>query len=168
MASPFYPVDPNGDSRVPLQVLGTDYIWRCPTWTFVRNWVAKGGTAHVGMLTTIASRRGRYDQDDIFVFGTALTTEMQARYKAFLASADPNEPGLDEWVPATATDVHIKQCGVLTTVDGEVPVLACDPSFWGQAAFRCASSICEMRTCLFRTHSVAIAFVRLGRASLQQ
>ncbi|KAJ7627370.1 alpha/beta-hydrolase [Roridomyces roridus] len=155
MASPFYPVDPNGDSRVPLQVLGTDYIWRCPTWTFARNWVANGGTAHVGMFTVGATyplNDGIDDcvapgavchQDDIFiVFGTtpnptpaqsALTTEMQARYKAFLASADPNEPGLDGWVPATTTDVHAKEFGVLTTVDGEVPVLACDPSFWGQA-----------------------------------
>jgi carboxylesterase type B len=45
-SSGFYPPAP--DARVQLQSLGTDYIWRCPSWTFTRNWVSHGGTAYVG------------------------------------------------------------------------------------------------------------------------
>ena len=39
-------VDP--DQRPQLEVLGTDQIWRCATWTFARNWVGAGGKAYVG------------------------------------------------------------------------------------------------------------------------
>jgi hypothetical protein len=51
VSSPFYSFPPSGgdiDSRVQLQELGTDYIWRCSAWTFARNWVQNGGTAYVG------------------------------------------------------------------------------------------------------------------------
>ncbi|KAJ7761182.1 alpha beta-hydrolase [Mycena maculata] len=155
MSSPFYPVDPNGDARVPLQVLGTDYIWRCPTWTLARNWVANGGSAFVGMYTVGATYPLNADipycledgvvchQDDIYiVFGTApdptpaqstLTAEMQTRYKAFIATGNPNVPGLDPWLPATTSDVYAKEFGVETTPNGEVPIRACTPSFWGEA-----------------------------------
>ncbi|KAJ7508294.1 alpha/beta-hydrolase [Mycena galericulata] len=151
----FYPVYPNGDARVPLQVLGTDYIWRCPTWTLARSWVENGGSAFVGMYTVGATYPLNADipfclqdgavchQDDIeIVFGTvpnptpaqaALTTEMQARYKAFLTTGDPNVPGLTPWLPATTTDVHAKEFGIVTTPNGEDPVLACTPTFWGEA-----------------------------------
>ena len=37
------------DARVQLEVLGTDYIWRCSAWTFARNWVGNGGNAYVGL-----------------------------------------------------------------------------------------------------------------------
>jgi hypothetical protein len=30
-------------------------------------------------------------------------------------------------------DVHAKQLGLATTPNGEVPVGACDPAFWGAA-----------------------------------
>ncbi|KAJ7609893.1 alpha/beta-hydrolase [Roridomyces roridus] len=152
LASPFYETDPDGDSRVQLERLGTDYIWRCPTWTFGRNWVAAGGgSVHVGMYTIGATYPGNEEipeclfdgavchQDDIMIlFGTtstptpaqsALTIEIQARYKAFLATNDPNVDGLDNWEPAMSSDVHAMQFGA----PGEVPVLACDPAFWGAA-----------------------------------
>ena len=37
------------DERPTLERLGTDQIWRCPTWTFARNWVGGGGRAFVGL-----------------------------------------------------------------------------------------------------------------------
>lgn len=46
------------DYRTQLQVLGTDSIWRCATWTFARNWVSNGGTAYVGLYTVGASYPG--------------------------------------------------------------------------------------------------------------
>lgn len=55
------------------------------------------------------------------------------RYKAFLARGNPNVPGLEPWLPATTTDVYTKEFGVTTTPNGEDPVLACTPAFWGKA-----------------------------------
>lgn len=46
------------DYRPKMDLLGTDAIWRCPTWTFARNWVAHGGTAYVGLYTVGASYPG--------------------------------------------------------------------------------------------------------------
>lgn len=59
--SSFYPaiaVDGSEDAREQLQVLGTDYIWRCPTWTFARNWITNGGSAYVGLYTVGATYPG--------------------------------------------------------------------------------------------------------------
>lgn len=47
--SPFYVVS-GTDARVQLQTLGTDQVWRCPSWTFSRAWVQNGGTAFVGQF----------------------------------------------------------------------------------------------------------------------
>lgn len=56
--SSFYPVYSDEDARIPLQVLGTDYVWRCPTWTFARNWISNGGSAYVGLYTVGATYPG--------------------------------------------------------------------------------------------------------------
>ncbi|KAJ6502094.1 alpha/beta-hydrolase [Mycena sanguinolenta] len=154
MASPFYNINV-ADTRIPLETLGTDYVWRCPTWSLARSWVAHGGKAFVGVYYTGATYPANNDiafcleagsvchQDDIeIVFGTvpspstaqaALTTEMQARYKAFLTTGSPNVGGLLPWTAATTTDVHAHQLGGTPTPSGEVPAGACEPSFWGDA-----------------------------------
>ncbi|KAI6036430.1 alpha beta-hydrolase [Pisolithus microcarpus] len=112
------------DYRPQLEVLGTDSVFRCATWTFARNWVSHGGTAYVGMYTVGASYPGNSQvpyctqpgvvchQDDIeVVFGTvqnptaaqsALITEVQARYKSFMYDGDPNPSGTSysEWQAA--------------------------------------------------------------------
>ncbi|KAF7350654.1 Carboxylic ester hydrolase [Mycena sanguinolenta] len=156
MNSPFYPVDPTGDSRIPLEILTTDYVWRCPTWTLARNWVSNGAQAFVGMYTIGATYPVNDNtsfclqpgivchEDDIFiVFGTtpnptpaqtALTTEMQARYRMFILTGDPNAPGLEPWYPATTdNNFAAKEFGPKTTPDGFDPITACTPSFWGAA-----------------------------------
>jgi hypothetical protein len=46
------------DSRTQLQTLGTDYLWKCSSWTFARNWVAHGGAAYVGEYQIGASYPG--------------------------------------------------------------------------------------------------------------
>lgn len=58
MASPFYPAVPQGgsvDARVQLQTVGTDYLWRCSSWTFAKNWVQHGGSAFVGQFVVGAT-----------------------------------------------------------------------------------------------------------------
>jgi len=156
MDSPFYPVDPNGDARVPLQTLATDYLWKCAAWTFARTWVANGGNAFVGLYTlgatyppnvvntTFCLETGSVcHRDDIYiVFGTtpnptpaqtALTAEMQARYRMFISTGNPNAPGLEPWKAATTSNVYAKELGVKTTSNGLAPIGACIPSFWGEA-----------------------------------
>ncbi|KAF8163428.1 Alpha/Beta hydrolase protein [Crassisporium funariophilum] len=156
VASPNYApvpsvVDGSVDARVQLQTVGTDYLWRCSGWTFAREWVGHGGTAFVGQFIVGASYPGNEavpycsqpgvvcHQDDIqIVFGTvsnptsaqsALTDEMQKRYKAFLTNGNPNAAGVATWAPATTTDVN----PLLLGGTGETAVGACDPSFWGQS-----------------------------------
>ncbi|KAJ7934074.1 hypothetical protein B0H13DRAFT_2227305 [Mycena leptocephala] len=137
MDSPFYAVDPNGDSRVPLEFLTANYVWRCPTWTLARNWVFDGAQAFVGLYTLGATYSDNADtpfcledgvvwhRDDIYIV---------ARYKALILSADPNVPGLGPWHPATNTNAYPKELGVKTTPDGLDPAVTCIPSFWGEAA----------------------------------
>ncbi|TFK38938.1 alpha/beta-hydrolase [Crucibulum laeve] len=152
-AAPYYSIAPatgTVDTRVQLQNLGTDYLWKCSGWTFARNWAQHGGPAYVGQYVIGASYPGNEivsyctqpgvvcHQDDIqIVFGTtsnptsvqsALTTQMQKRYKAFLANGNPNAAGVPTWTAVAASDVHALQLGG----SGEAPIGACDPSFWGQ------------------------------------
>ncbi|KAJ7633008.1 alpha/beta-hydrolase [Roridomyces roridus] len=152
--SPFYNLTGVSDTRVPLETLGTDEVWRCPTWSLARSWSGHGGKAFVGVYVTGATYPANNDiafclesgsvchQDDIeIVFGTVpnpsaaqggLTIEMQARYKAFLATGSPNAAGYSTWTPATTSDVHAHQLGGSSSApSGEIPAGACDPSFWG-------------------------------------
>lgn len=153
MHAQFYAVQesPVSDYRPQLEVLGTDSTWRCPTWTFARNWASHGGAAYVGLYTVGASYPGNSQvpfctqpgvvchQDDIeIVFGTAqnptsaqsaLTTEIQARYKSFMYLGDPNPSGAPypKWQAAGVSDVN----AILLGSPGEAPVGACTPDFWG-------------------------------------
>ncbi|CAL1705646.1 unnamed protein product [Somion occarium] len=134
-----------------LQQMGTDQVWRCPSWTFARNWVSNGGRAFVGEFVVGASYPGNEEvpfctdsgvvchQDDIeIVFGTApnptpaqaaLIQEIQARYSAFLRTGNPNTDSLRTWTAAGTSNVHATQLGA----SGEAPVGGCDPSLWGAA-----------------------------------
>ncbi|KZT26637.1 alpha/beta-hydrolase [Neolentinus lepideus HHB14362 ss-1] len=141
------------DARAQLQELGTDYIWKCSSWTFARNWVSNGGTVYAGLYIIGSSYPGNSDvsyctdtgvvchQDDIqIVFGTApsptseqaaLISEMQARYGAFFRTGNPNPSGssLANWQAAGTSDVN----AILLGGSGHAPVGACDPSYWGDA-----------------------------------
>ncbi|KXN92182.1 Crystal protein [Leucoagaricus sp. SymC.cos] len=149
LSSGFYP--PADDARVQLQAIGTDYLWRCSSWTFARNWASHGGTAYVGEYVIGATYPGNEvvpyctqpgivcHQDDIeIVFGSvsnpspaqsALVSEMQTRYRAFLNTGNPNTPNLPNWPKAGTSSVNAIQLGA----PGSITVGACEPSFWGQA-----------------------------------
>lgn len=152
----------NLDARTQLQLLGTDYLWRCAAWTFAAEWTTAGANAYVGMYVVGASYPGNSDvafcteagvvchQDDIMiVFGTtsnpsaaqaALTTEMQARYAAFMTTGNPNPSSsaakaggkklatYSTWSPATSTAG--KQNALTLGGSGLVDTGACD-GFWG-------------------------------------
>jgi carboxylesterase type B len=139
------------DARIPLETMGTDGIWRCATHSFARSWTANGGKAFVGEYVVGAHYPFNDNvpfcleddsvchQDDIYiVFGTtpnptpaqtALTAEMQARYKAFLYTGNPNPStgGHATWQAASSTDVP----ALLLGGTGLADVGACTPNFWG-------------------------------------
>jgi carboxylesterase type B len=141
----------NFDGRNNLQTIGTDYLWKCSSWSFAREWVQHGGHAYVGRYSIGATYPANdgvpfctqsgsvCHQDDIeIVFGTvpnptlaqaALTTQMQKRYKAFLMSGNPNVDGVSSWPAATTSNVQAINLGGTD----HVPVGACTPSFWGKA-----------------------------------
>jgi hypothetical protein len=49
--SGFYHIPTNSDDiRPELVNLGTDQIWRCPTWTLARAWAELGGQTYVGVF----------------------------------------------------------------------------------------------------------------------
>ncbi|PFH54249.1 hypothetical protein AMATHDRAFT_524 [Amanita thiersii Skay4041] len=154
LASPFYKAQflANGsvDARTQLQSLGTDQVWKCAAWTFVRNWVQSSSTAYVGLYTVGASYPSNNGipfcaqsesvchQDDIrIVFGTvdspttqqsALISEVQKRYRAFLYTGSPNIPGLPIWPQANSSFINAYNFGGR----GEIPIGACQTDFWGQ------------------------------------
>ncbi|KAI0310187.1 Alpha/Beta hydrolase protein [Amylostereum chailletii] len=158
LSSTFYrvPVLADGsaqDARIPLEDMATDGIWRCATWTFARSWAQNGGNVFVGEYTVGAphpdnanipfcQEKGSvcHEDDIMIVFGTvpnpssaqsALIQEMQARYAAFLHTGNPNPSGSSyaHWPAATSQNVS----AILLGSSGNVPVGACDPSFWGSA-----------------------------------
>jgi len=61
---------------------------------------------------------------------TQLTKEMQARYKAFLKTGNPNVSGLAQWNTATSSLTN----AILLGGSGLAPIGECTPSFWGSAA----------------------------------
>ncbi|KIY66315.1 alpha/beta-hydrolase [Cylindrobasidium torrendii FP15055 ss-10] len=150
IASPYYTAS-NGetDARPRLEKFGTDFTWRCPTWTFAREWASSGGTAWVGLFTlgevypttTLeeCSTNGVvcHQADIEIVFGTvnnpsdaqeALIIEVQSRYKAFLHDGTPNAGGQRNWEEVRGDDVNVLNFGG----DAEVEIGACDVSFWGE------------------------------------
>jgi len=151
LASQLYTAQTPGDARPILEKLGTDYLWKCSSWTFSRTWASSGGPTYVGMYVVGAtyptnggipfctSNGSVCHQDDIqIVFGTAsnpntqqaqLIQEMQARYKAFLTTGDPNARGLEQWNTANSSLTN----AILLGGSGPAPIDACTPSFWGSA-----------------------------------
>ncbi|KAF8503798.1 alpha/beta-hydrolase [Russula emetica] len=139
------------DARIQLEQMGTDEIWRCPTWTFARSWTQNGGSAFVAHYTVGATYPDNDDvpycfeagvvchEDDIeIVFGTvpnptsaqsSLINEVQARYKSFLLTGDPNPSGAQFplWSPATTGNFSAQNLGS----PGTAAVGACNTQFWG-------------------------------------
>ena len=52
---PALPDGQTADAHVQLEQMGTDYNFRCPTWTFVRSWTQHGGIAFVAQYTVGAT-----------------------------------------------------------------------------------------------------------------
>jgi carboxylesterase type B len=139
------------DARIQLEQIGTDQIWRCPIWTFARSWTQNGGRAFVAHYTLGATYPDNQDipycsgagvvchEDDIeIVFGTvsnptsaqsSLINEVQARYKSFLLTGNPNPSGAQFplWSPATTGNFSAQNLGS----PGPAAVGACNTQFWG-------------------------------------
>lgn len=156
LASPDYAITNSSnntaiDARVQLEVMGTDQIWRCPSWTFARAWQAAGGTAYVGEYALGATYPDNSaiafctdgavcHEDDIeIVFGTArnpssaqksLIEQIQSRLRSFLSSENPNANGAATWTPVSGNNTNALAFG---GSGGAAPVGACDPGFWGSA-----------------------------------
>ena len=140
----------NSDVRPQLVTVGTDQVWRCATWAFARLYQKNGGTVYVGeyvvgstypdneQFSFCTGEGAVCHEDDIFiVFGTApnptsaqsnLIKEMQARYKSFLSSGNPNANGFPSWSAVSGSNVNAIQLGG----NGAPSTGGCDPSFWGQ------------------------------------
>jgi len=56
--APIPSADGSIDARTQLQLVGTDYLWKCSGWTFARSWVQNGGTAYVGQFVVGATYPG--------------------------------------------------------------------------------------------------------------
>ena len=123
--SSFYNIPPsfadssNFDARLQLVAMGTDQIWRCPSWSFARLWAAAGGRVYVGdhvVGSTYVDNTGVSfctqggtvcHEDDIeILFGTASNptsaqtkaiSEIQARVKSFLHTGVPSASGFQTW-----------------------------------------------------------------------
>jgi carboxylesterase type B len=52
LSSTWYPAPADSvvDTRPELITLGTDQIWRCPTWTLARTWASLGGAVYTGVI----------------------------------------------------------------------------------------------------------------------
>ncbi|EJD02246.1 alpha/beta-hydrolase [Fomitiporia mediterranea MF3/22] len=140
------------DTRPLIETIGTDQVWRCPSWTFSRLWAGAGGKVFVGEYAVGATYPDNEDiafctegrkvchEDDIkVVFNTvtspssaqkSLMAQVQARLKAFFATGSPAAYGFQNWNPVSSTNVNAM---VLGDSGGLADIGACDPSFWGQA-----------------------------------
>jgi len=160
LESPYYrvPVLSDGnaaDARVQLEKMGSDQVWRCATWTFARSWTQHGGKVYVAQYTVGATYPDNQGipyciqhgvvchEDDIeIVFGTvndpspkqsSLIREVQARYKSFLLTGNPNPSAgpsnttFPPWSPATTGNFSAQHLGT----QGTTAIDACNTQFWG-------------------------------------
>lgn len=151
-ASPYYPhtIVTGDEVRDALIKSGTDFIWRCPSWTLARQWKQRGGTVYVGQFTVAINYPSNAafsqcvdgskicHQGDIeILFGTgssptptqsSLTTEVQARWSAFIRTGNPNVSGKPTWssVPSSGAITALNLGG-----SSPIDVGACDPAFFG-------------------------------------
>ncbi|KIJ44282.1 hypothetical protein M422DRAFT_47374 [Sphaerobolus stellatus SS14] len=146
-SSSFYPVN-DTDARTTLNVLGTDEIWRCSAYKLVRDWATHTSSSiqYSAVITqgiTFPDNEAFPEclvpgtvchEDDIqVVFGTGSTTspltpELQARYKAFVRTSNPNASGFKNWPAASSSDPKTINLGGTAAID----IGGCVPSFWGQ------------------------------------
>ncbi|KIJ53952.1 hypothetical protein M422DRAFT_201057 [Sphaerobolus stellatus SS14] len=145
--SSYYPVN-STDARVTLNTLGTDEIWRCPAYKLVRDWAAHSSSSiqYTGVITQGISYPGNgyfsqcretgavCHQDDIQVlFATGsttspLTAELQARYKTFVRTSNPNASGFTTWSASTSSDPKAVNLGG----SAAIAFGGCAATFWGQ------------------------------------
>ncbi|KAH9180297.1 alpha/beta-hydrolase [Lactarius sanguifluus] len=144
LASPHYEVpvlrDGNAaDARVQLEKMGSDQVWRCSTWSFARSWTQNGGKAYVAQYTVGAT----YPDNQgipyctragvVFLAQSSLIREVQARYKSFLLTGNPNpsasssRTSLPQWSPATTGNFSAQNLGAR----GTTAIGACNTQFWG-------------------------------------
>jgi carboxylesterase type B len=140
------------DVRPELVTIGTDGVWRCPNYEFARKWANNGGNIWVGEFTKGATypQNESLDycvsdghvchEDDIkIVFGnvanptadqTALITQVQARWGAFIKTGNPNTSGYANWTQVPrGSSVPVMNLGGTSSI----PLGGCDPSIWGSA-----------------------------------
>ncbi|KAG8896867.1 hypothetical protein FRB99_008608, partial [Tulasnella sp. 403] len=145
----------NGDViRQALERIGTDQQWRCANWDFARRWAGVGGTAYVGVFDLGALYTDNvsnnyctqdgvvcHEDEKFLLFGTApnptsaqstLSAQIQARLVKFINNPNqaPNPPSYAQWNAATSSDAKAIALGGSTNGQA-VPILGCDPSFWG-------------------------------------
>ena len=135
------------DARVQFETLGTDFMWRCPSWSFARLWAAAGGRAYVGEYavgSTYPSNEGIEfcvnggvcHEDDIeIVYGTAsspsaaqssLITSIQATYASFFTGGTPG----GSWPSVSGDNANAIIIGGSDN-GNSAAIGACDPAFWG-------------------------------------
>ncbi|KAL5532815.1 hypothetical protein ACEPAF_4589 [Sanghuangporus sanghuang] len=137
------------DARIQFEKLGTDFMFRCPSWSFARLWAGAGGRAYVGEYLVGATypsnsgiefctSGGVCHEDDIeIVFGTAsspstaqasLIASMQASYGDFFSGGTP----ASSWPAVSGDDANAIILGGADNGNSAV-IDACDPGFWGSA-----------------------------------
>jgi len=150
LSSTWYPAPADSvvDTRPELITLGTDQIWRCPTWTLARTWASLGGAVYTGVINIgnvyVDSIGNPFcDETDVchegdieILFGTvtspsakqsALTKELQARYSSFIRTSNPNPSGYTAWKASTSGVVNaLNLGGTGTAADG-----GCEVGFFG-------------------------------------
>jgi carboxylesterase type B len=140
------------DVRPELVTIGTDGVWRCPNYEFARKWANNGGNIWVGEFTKgatypqneslsycVADGHVCHEDDIKIVFGnvanptadqTALITQVQARWGAFIKTGNPNTSGYANWVQVPrGSSVPVMNLGGTSSI----PLGGCDPSIWGGA-----------------------------------
>ena len=129
-----------GPAYVGMYVLGATY----PGNDGIPFCTSKGSVCHQDDIPIVVSlgRRPKFCPDlmtQLPQFGTAsnpnaqqrqLIQEMQARYKAFLNTGNPNVSGLAQWSPAAASSTNT----ILLGGSGPAPIGACTQKFWGSTA----------------------------------
>jgi carboxylesterase type B len=118
--------DPNGDIRPNLEVLGTDGIWRCPAYTFAREWAAAGAKVYVGEYVVGSSYPGNEEvpactipgvvchQDDIMIVVRAsLPSHPRARAHAHMQFGTAPSPNSAQ--SALIAEVQARYAAFLAT-----------------------------------------------------
>ncbi|KAF9509630.1 hypothetical protein BS47DRAFT_1365106 [Hydnum rufescens UP504] len=100
----------NDQTRMALELLGTDSNWRCSSWTFARTYAVKGGNVHVGVFQLGATYPSNANVEYCSIAGRVCHGGRYLHHYYFLRNLLKRETFLDGQFGTTPSPTSAESC----------------------------------------------------------